>query len=702
MKPELCAPAGTIESFHAALSAGADAVYLGLTDFNARLRAKNFTVKTLSWLVPYAHKHKAKLYVTLNTLVKQAELVPVVHTLYQLEQIGIDALIVADRGVIDLARKHFPRLRLHASTQMVVHNSAGARAAARLGLKRAVLSRECTLEEIRRINKTAGIELEVFVHGALCYGVSGLCLASSYLGGSSGNRGRCTQVCRRKFASEAGAGYYFSPNDLCAVSFVPELAGAGVAALKIEGRMKNAAYVYTVVNAYRKVIDGNCTVEEAQTLLADDLGRKKTSFFLGGVRDSGVITAAIRSGVGEIIGSVVEAERDRIVVATEGAGKHTPAAGDRVRIQPASGFEGTAADIRAVSGSAGRLCLTLKAITDCKAGDTVFLVGRRQDAVRFDQRGVEGVEPVPFRSGCPFVNKILPNYSGLKEGESAHETFSPGSPNSLLRSSNRGPHPSKTPVRALASQRDTLWVKTDTVDWLDFLINTPCQRLLFAGSMRELEALLRDEARLKIWRSRLFVALPPFIAEDETGAWRQMLGKCTTAGIIRGVSSNIGHGDIFPKGFEIVADGALGCLNSVSQRALGAAGFRGFVYPYEDDYLNMKACYSPKGTAGLFARVPLFISRIRPAVRPGTEIFDTQENRFFTAEAAGLHYLLPEKSMGLTHRRKKLSAAGIHDFLIDLCFCRPDAEFLAAIVGSYREGTRLPDTGLFNFKAGLK
>ena len=216
MKPELLAPAGSIESFHAAIDAGADAVYAGLADFNARLRAKNFTARTLSYLLPFAHAHGVKLYVTLNTLIKQAEIEPVIHTLYQLEQIGVDALIVADAGVIDIAHKHFPRLRLHASTQMAVHNSAGVRAAKSLGLRRAVLSRELTLEEIRSIQKQAAIELEVFVHGALCYSISGLCLASSFLGGSSGNRGRCTQVCRRKFSTEPGKGrYFFSPNDFC-------------------------------------------------------------------------------------------------------------------------------------------------------------------------------------------------------------------------------------------------------------------------------------------------------------------------------------------------------------------------------------------------------------------------------------------------------------------------------------------------------
>ena len=220
--------------------------------------------------------------------------------------------------------------------------------------------------------------------------------------------------------------------------------------------------------------------------------------------------------------------------------------------------------------------------------------------------------------------------------------------------------------------------------------------------MRDLDALLRDEEKLKVWRSRLYAALPPFIAEDETGAWRQLLGKCKAAGICRGVCSNIGHAEIFPEGFGLVADAAAGCLNTASQRALAAAGFNGFVYPYEDDFLNMKACYSPRGIAGLFSLVPLFISRIRPAVRPGAEISDPHGNRFFTAEAAGLYYLLSRKPWSITHRRGKLSTAGIRDFLIDLNFCKPDAAFLAAVTGSYRDGTRLPDTGLFNFKAGLK
>ncbi len=198
-RPELLAPAGTVECFRAAIDAGANAVYLGLTDFNARLRARNFTMKTLSYAVPFAHARGVRVYVTFNTLVKQAELGRAVDFLYQIEQIGVDAVIVQDMGIARIAAAEFPRLRLHASTQTAVHNSAGADACRRLGFRRVVLARELTLAEIGTICAASKIEVEVFVHGALCYSISGECLASSFFGGSSGNRGRCTQVCRRAF-----------------------------------------------------------------------------------------------------------------------------------------------------------------------------------------------------------------------------------------------------------------------------------------------------------------------------------------------------------------------------------------------------------------------------------------------------------------------------------------------------------------------
>lgn len=185
LKPELLAPAGSLESFNAAIEAGADAIYLGVGEMNARLRARNFSVKNLSYLVNQAKKNQVKIYVTVNTLVKQDELTSVLNLLFQFQQLKVDAIIVQDLGIVHLARTYFPDLTMHASTQMVIHNSVGLQAACDLGIKRAVLSRELTFDEIKRIKQNSPIELEVFIHGALCYSVSGLCLASSYIGGWS-------------------------------------------------------------------------------------------------------------------------------------------------------------------------------------------------------------------------------------------------------------------------------------------------------------------------------------------------------------------------------------------------------------------------------------------------------------------------------------------------------------------------------------
>ncbi len=338
---ELLAPAGSVESFRAAIAAGANAVYLGLTDFNARLRARNFTMKTLSYAVPYAHEKGVKVYVTFNILIKQAELEGAVQFLYQLDQIGVDAVIVQDLGIARIAAAEFPKLRLHASTQMSVHNSAGVEACRRLGFRRVVLARELTLAEIGSIGASTGVQLETFVHGALCYSLSGMCLASSFFGGSSGNRGRCTQVCRRAFDKRAGEapGYFFSPGDFSAIDHLAGLARAGVSSLKIEGRMKSAHYVKTVVSAYRMALDNPDKTAEAERALEGDRGRRKIRLFLNGVCQDGIIEPGEASGIGALVGKVEKTYGRDIYV----AGGKKPAAGDLVRVQPAFGTAGITA-----------------------------------------------------------------------------------------------------------------------------------------------------------------------------------------------------------------------------------------------------------------------------------------------------------------------------------------------------------------------
>ncbi len=215
MKPELLAPGGSFHSAYYAFQAGADGVYLGMREFSARQAAVNFTPEQLRRLLGVARERGGRVYLALNTVVREQELPRAAETLNWAQELGLDGVIVQDLGVAELARRHFPSLVLHASTQMAVHNAAGLRVARELGFRRVILSRELDLDTIRGLRQgNPDIELEVFIHGALCYSFSGLCLASWALTGRSGNRGDCAQICRSLFRSEDGEGYFFSSRDL--------------------------------------------------------------------------------------------------------------------------------------------------------------------------------------------------------------------------------------------------------------------------------------------------------------------------------------------------------------------------------------------------------------------------------------------------------------------------------------------------------
>lgn len=283
---ELLAPAGGPEAGFAAFHFGADAIYLGLQKFSARAEAENFTLEEVDEITAYAHSltPRRRVFVTINTLIRQDELAELVADVAALEAMGVDALIIQDLGVYQLVRHHFPDLELHASTQLAVHNHAGAVALRQLGFKRVVLARELTFEEVHDITSAAGVETEVFIHGALCYSYSGLCLFSSQTLGRSGNRGRCAYSCRDAFqvtgAPETlrdgtpvkrnpGEGFPFSMKDLALPDHIPALRSAGVSCFKIEGRKKSPLYVATTTDYYRRLLDGRLQDEERPALEAD-------------------------------------------------------------------------------------------------------------------------------------------------------------------------------------------------------------------------------------------------------------------------------------------------------------------------------------------------------------------------------------------------------------------------------------------------
>ncbi|MDD3392183.1 MAG: U32 family peptidase [Bacilli bacterium] len=260
-KIELLAPAGNMESLKAAIMAGCDAVYLGGHIFGARSFAGNFSHEEIIEAVKYAHLYNVKIYVTVNTLIYENEVDTFINYIDFLHRNNVDAVIIQDIGMMDLVRQTYPNLEIHASTQMHIHNIDGIRMLQKLGVKRAVIARETSIEVIKEIKKETKMDLEVFIHGALCFSYSGQCLISSLVGGRSGNRGTCAQVCRKKYSLKIDDNvvekdkYLLSMKDLNTLNHISSLIESGVDSFKIEGRMKRPEYVYLVVSIYRKVID---------------------------------------------------------------------------------------------------------------------------------------------------------------------------------------------------------------------------------------------------------------------------------------------------------------------------------------------------------------------------------------------------------------------------------------------------------------
>lgn len=402
-KPELLAPVGSLESFFAAIEKGADAVYAGLQDFSARARAKNFTLAQMERMLAYAHGHDRRIYITLNTLVKEKELPQLVDTLAALAGMRVDGVILQDLAVARLIHSHFPSIPLHASTQLTIHNTPGVKLLHEMGFQRAVLARELAVDEIAAIVAATPVEIECFVHGALCFSISGQCFFSSLLGGHSGNRGRCAQPCRRLYSHRGKEGHYFSTSDLSAIDLIPDLVKAGVKSLKIEGRMKSAEYVASVVEAYRTVLDApESSRKEALTvakgILKYSFGRTPTKGFLASQQPDDIANPWQKGGTGRFTGQIKSIKGKNLVFET----RDTLYVGDRLRAQPKSDMAGQAWTVRemflnrkkVMEAPAGSL-VEVETPFSFSVGDSIYKVSSREAYTLSDsacQRRLEGYQ----------------------------------------------------------------------------------------------------------------------------------------------------------------------------------------------------------------------------------------------------------------------------------------------------------------------
>ncbi len=312
-KPELLAPVGGKEALIAAIENGADAVYFGGALFSARQYASNFTNEEIESAIDYSHIRGVKAYVTMNTLVKDSELEKAGQYLQFLCNAGADAIIVQDIGILRMLREQLEILPVHASTQMTIHNVEGVKFLQEMGVKRVVLAREMSLGEIRNIKSQTSMEIETFIHGAICFSYSGQCLLSSMIGGRSGNRGYCAQPCRKKYRMGEMEGYLLSPKDLNMSEHIGTLLDAGIDSFKIEGRMKRPEYVAGVVRVYRRLIDGyqaapgdfRVTKAEIHTLL-QLFNREFTTGYFFGNPGSQLMSRKYPHNRGTVLGKTVD------------------------------------------------------------------------------------------------------------------------------------------------------------------------------------------------------------------------------------------------------------------------------------------------------------------------------------------------------------------------------------------------------------
>ncbi|MBN2651802.1 MAG: U32 family peptidase [Spirochaetales bacterium] len=336
---QLLAPAGNLSCGIIAAESGADAIYAGFSRFNARQMAKNFSLDDLSRLSEFLKRKNKKLYLTLNTLIKETELEDFYKSVEEASSVSPDAFIVQDLGVLQILKDYFPHIPVHASTQMGIHNSAGVEIAKDLGFSRVILERQITREELKIISQKSPLELEVFAHGALCCSLSGVCLFSSSLGGFSGNRGLCKQPCRRRyFSSDGRDGFFFSPKDLETIEMIDFFKEIGIASLKIEGRLKREDYVANVVQMYRRILDSDSEkiLSEVRDLSESVVQRKKSYGFYTKKSMENLIEADEAGNFGNLVGKILKADSKGF----EFEAFSTILKGDRVRLQSRSGEDG--------------------------------------------------------------------------------------------------------------------------------------------------------------------------------------------------------------------------------------------------------------------------------------------------------------------------------------------------------------------------
>ncbi len=667
-KIELLAPCGNEESFMAAVSAGADAVYVGLKDFSARAKAKNFSYKQLNEICNYARNKNVKVFVALNTLVKDSEIKNIIKSLEQISFAQADAIIVQDLGVANLSKKYFPKIALHASTQLVIHNSYGAKQAEKAGFKRAVLARELSFDDIKKIKNNSNIELEIFCHGALCFCVSGLCLFSSFIGGYSGNRGHCTQPCRRLWTADGKNGYFLSPKDFQLADYIKQIKNIGITSLKIEGRLKSADYVTKTVKAYRLLIDSDeknyeQNLKQAKEILALDYARQKTTFNFN-AKSENIFEPQKSKNLGLYLGKAENKTdtyfclncTDKIFV------------DDTLRI----------VDLQKDKSQT----LTVKEIKDNK--------------IFYENLYIEnGFEVYKIADG-----KTAQDWKKIRLDDCQQETKdanNEGFSSQLHKPSTVVNKPFiRPPTKFMLPD---LFVRINNFKWLNILKNK------FAIVIKLNKNNILNIKSLNNLKDYYF-EICPYIDEQDINLFQQTINFLFDKGCRNFFINNISHFEFFNnKKVKLFAGQNLYVLNDYSAEFLFNRKVDAFVTSWEDDLYNIKDL-----AKNLKNNLIVYLSGFPEVVISKMKFADEVKNKniksgmdeFKVVSNVDDNIVIPKYPINLLGFKNNLLKCGIKTFGIDLSYIEPNINYFTQIVKAFNIGVYINSKNKFNFERRLK
>ena len=709
---ELLAPAGNIESLEAAIGEGADAVYLGLKSFNARLRTTNFAWNQFEAAVETLHKQHKKVYVTVNTVCEERETERLYRFLSYLNDVGPDGLIVQDFSVMRMAQEFFPNLELHASTQMNVESSNAVKLLQNNGIKRMVLARELGLDEITKIKKETGAELEVFVHGALCVSESGLCLFSSFLGGKSANRGMCTQACRRFYKAEVPggekSGYYFSPCDLQLIDQIPSLIEAGVDSFKIEGRMKSAEYVGSVVAAYRYVIDHykedkKGAIATGKRILSSDFARSKTTYWYGfNSLDEGVSNAAQKilnpdqaGGTGIYLGKIASIkspskelsiairetlpddasiEQKNFKLATLKGGNYEPDPGDSIRLHRQDDTGRSSHKIKTVEIDEENNKRWIDIPDGFKVGDEVYLLQIKAVSKRY--------------------NRVLPNDISKFRKQPKDEVL---------------PILDLTPVKEkeLSYFPEGIYAQVSSISDIFAVQGLNPVRLILEYNSETSYDLLNHKTVLPFSKKQIFISLDPFCSAAQEDQLTNELELLIQDGYKNFVVNNLAHIQILKnKKVNMIGGPYLYTFNRWAISWLENQDIGAFIMPYENSRRNLESTYEQnvrsRVLVSVFAYPALFRMRFKlPSTYDFTFFQDKEGSIFKVNSTKDGSFVMPEEPFSILDKIEHISSSGFKRFLIDFSKTKVSKNQIKAINTSMSKALPLPDVSRFNWKDGF-